>query len=96
MHLAQEGEDLLGLVAVTNAEKVILNHINTDIDANWLSQDELDKQTLANELRSIIGSLYIDIFDMFSYSGIWSNVCNHFQACNLYCITRADVLVRIS
>lgn len=57
MHLAQEGEDLLGLVAVTNAEKVILNHINTDIDANWLSQDELDKQTLANELRSIIGSI---------------------------------------
>ena len=56
-------EDLLGLVAVTNAEKVILNKVFDDSIDFQFSEDEKYQQ--ANELRSIIGkipnlSIYID------------------------------------
>ncbi len=54
----QPFEDLFGLVAVTNAEKVILDRIkevNGQISFFDESEDEKDKQ--ANELRNLIGKL---------------------------------------
>ncbi|MBQ0160198.1 MAG: DEAD/DEAH box helicase family protein, partial [Bacteroidales bacterium] len=57
MHLATEGENLMGLVAVTNAEKVILDRLDKDTQATLLSKDELDKMKVANELRHIIGQI---------------------------------------
>ena len=57
MHLATEGENLMGLVAVTNAEKVILDRLDKDTQAALLSKDELDKMKVANELRHIIGQI---------------------------------------
>lgn len=58
-------EDLMGLVAITNAEKVILDRFSTNQDSNLFSEDELKRIELANELREIIGNLpnlaiYID------------------------------------
>ena len=58
-------EDLMGLVAITNAEKVILDRFSTDQDPNLFSEEELKRIELANELREIIGNLpnlaiYID------------------------------------
>lgn len=58
-------EDLMGLVAITNAEKVILNRLSNDHDPSLFSEDELKRMELANELREIIGSIphlavYID------------------------------------
>lgn len=50
--------ELMGLVAVTNAEKVILDRIQEDSGQIFLfedSEDEKDKQ--ANELRNLIGKL---------------------------------------
>ena len=58
-------EDLMGLVAITNAEKVILDRLNIDNDPSLFSKEELKRIELANELREIIGNLpnlaiYID------------------------------------
>ncbi len=58
-------EDLMGLVAITNAEKVILDRFDTDQDPSLFSEEEKKRMELANELREIIGSLpnlaiYID------------------------------------
>lgn len=54
-----------GLVAITNAEKVILDRVDKQMDESLFTQDELDKIRIANELRHVIGSLpnlaiYID------------------------------------
>ena len=58
-------EDLMGLVAITNAEKVILDRMDTDKDTSLYSDDELKRMELASELRDLIGKLpnlaiYID------------------------------------
>ena len=59
-------DDLMGLVAITNAEKVILDRVDKDIDNPVLfDKEELSKIELANELREIIGkipnlSIFID------------------------------------
>lgn len=65
--LHQPFSDLFGLVAVTNAEKVILDRVQTDKDGNInLYEDSADeKDRLANELRHLIGKIpqlavYID------------------------------------
>ena len=58
-------EDLMGLVAITNAEKVILDRFDTNQDPSLFSEGELKRMEQANELREIIGSIphlavYID------------------------------------
>ena len=58
-------EDLMGLVAITNAEKVILDRFDKDTDPSLFSEEERKRMELANELRDVIGSLphlaiYID------------------------------------
>lgn len=58
-------DDLMGLVAITNAEKVILDRVDKNVDATLFTDEEICKIKLANELRSIIGKLpnlaiYID------------------------------------
>ena len=58
-------DDLMGLVAITNAEKVILDRYSNDVEPSFFTDDELKKMELANELRDIIGDLpnlavYID------------------------------------
>lgn len=50
-------EELLGLVAVTNAEKVILDRVGAAVDDSIYSKEEYDKIKLANELRDIIKKL---------------------------------------
>lgn len=49
--------DLFGFVAVTNAEKVILDRIDKDSDPNLFDKDELALIESANELRDKIGSI---------------------------------------
>ena len=61
----QPFEDLKGLVAITNAEKVILDRFDTNQDPSLFSEEELKRMALANELRELIGSIphlavYID------------------------------------
>ena len=61
----QPFDDLMGLVAITNAEKVILDRIPKNNDVSLFSAEELKRMALANELREIIGSIphlavYID------------------------------------
>ena len=58
-------EDLMGLVAITNAEKVILDRYDKDADPSLFSEEERKRMELANELRNIIGAIpqlavYID------------------------------------
>ncbi|MBQ9641243.1 MAG: DEAD/DEAH box helicase family protein [Bacteroidaceae bacterium] len=58
-------EDLMGLVAITNAEKVILDHYEESLMPLFVSQQEWYKVHRANELRDIIGKIphlavYID------------------------------------
>ena len=58
-------EGLMGLVAITNAEKVILDRFSKDKNPSLLTDEELKRITLANELREIIGAIphlavYID------------------------------------
>lgn len=58
-------ENLMGLVAITNAEKVILDRLAANQDTSLFSDDELKRIVLANELRELIGKLpnlaiYID------------------------------------
>ena len=55
--------DLMGLVAITNAEKVILDRIDRKKDSNLFDKNELEKIELANELREIIGQIpHLSIF----------------------------------
>ncbi len=58
-------DELMGLVAITNAEKVILDRYDPDKDPTLFTDDELKRMQQANELRAIIGKLpnlaiYID------------------------------------
>lgn len=53
----QPFEDLMGLIAVTNAEKVILNKIDNDTDPTAFDAGELAEINQANELRAIIGRI---------------------------------------
>ena len=58
-------DQLMGLVAVTNAEKVILDRVGQDPDSQLFSREEQERIRTANELRDIIGRLprlavYID------------------------------------
>ena len=56
-------EDLMGLVAITNAEKVILDRMPTEIDMSLLSKEDMKRMVLANELRDIVGKLpHLSIF----------------------------------
>lgn len=56
-------EDLMGLVAVTNAEKVILDRVGEDEDGNIFDKEELTKIRIANELRDIIGKIpHLSVF----------------------------------
>lgn len=50
-------EELMGLVAITNAEKVILDRVDEERERNLYSKEEDEKITLANELRTIIGRI---------------------------------------
>lgn len=49
--------DTLGLIAVTNAEKVILDRVDKDTDPSLYSEEENRKITVANELRNVIGQI---------------------------------------
>lgn len=50
--------DLFGLVAVTNAEKVILDRIQEkDGQISWFEESDDEKDRQANELRNLIGKL---------------------------------------
>lgn len=50
--------ELFGLVAITNAEKVILDRIDKDVhQPNLYTKDELKKIEVANELRNKIGAI---------------------------------------
>gem|GEM_PF-68002 len=65
INIHQPLEELIGLVAITNAEKVILDRLKTNQEPSLFSEDELKRIQLANELREIIGKLpnlaiYID------------------------------------
>lgn len=53
----QPFEDLMGLVAVTNAEKVILDRIDAGDDQRMYDKEEWNKIVSANELRTVIGKL---------------------------------------
>ena len=50
-------EDLMGLVAITNAEKVILDRVGENENASIFSQEEAARIRIANELRDIIGRI---------------------------------------
>lgn len=61
----QPFDSLMGLVAVTNAEKVILDRVGKEVDDSLFSREENRRIEVANELRDIIGRLpnlaiYID------------------------------------
>lgn len=56
-------DDLMGLVAITNAEKVILDRMADAQDLSFFSEEELKRMEVANELRDIIGRLpHLSIF----------------------------------
>ena len=59
-----EGGTMMGLVAVTNAEKVILDRWDEkDQNPSLLSDDERRQLAVANELRDMIGKMpYLSIF----------------------------------
>lgn len=50
-------EDLMGLVAITNAEKVILDRVGENENETLFSQEEAARIRIANELRDIIGRI---------------------------------------
>ena len=50
-------EDLMGLVAITNAEKVILDRVGENENETLFNQEEVTKIRIANELRGIIGRI---------------------------------------
>ncbi len=55
----QPFEELFGLVAVTNAEKVILDRVEkkSDEQQKLMSEEELAKYRASNELRALIGKI---------------------------------------
>lgn len=53
----QPFEDLKGLVAITNAEKVILDRFDTNQDPTLFSEEERKRMVLANELREVISTI---------------------------------------
>lgn len=56
-------EDLMGLVAITNAEKVILDRMGENEDTALFDKEELAKIRIANELRDIIGRIpHLSVF----------------------------------
>ncbi|HBI57646.1 MAG: DEAD/DEAH box helicase family protein [Duncaniella sp.] len=57
INLYQPIDDLFGLVAITNAEKVILDRIDHDTQPRLWSREELLKDEMANELRNLIGTI---------------------------------------
>lgn len=61
-HLADG--DTMGLIAITNAEKVILDRMDdAEKNPNLFSEEELKKIAVANELRMVIGKLpHLSIF----------------------------------
>lgn len=55
--------DVRGLVAVTNAEKVILNKYDKNEDPSFLSDKEKKEFEVSNELREIVGKIpHLSIF----------------------------------
>lgn len=50
-------EDLMGLVAITNAEKVILDRMGKTEDTDLFTKEEWTKIRIANELRDTIGKI---------------------------------------
>ena len=56
-------EDLMGLVAITNAEKVILDRMGENEDTALFDKEEMAKIRIANELRDIIGRIpHLSVF----------------------------------
>lgn len=56
-------EDLMGLVAITNAEKVILDRMGENEDTELFDKEEMAKIRIANELRDIIGRIpHLSVF----------------------------------
>lgn len=56
-------EDLMGLVAITNAEKVILDRMGENEDTTLFDKEEMAKIRIANELRDIIGRIpHLSVF----------------------------------
>lgn len=50
-------EDSMGLVAITNAEKVILDRVGENENTSLFSKEEAARIRIANELRDIIGRI---------------------------------------
>ncbi|MFO7534941.1 MAG: hypothetical protein R6X19_04530 [Kiritimatiellia bacterium] len=50
-------EDLMGLVLVVNAEKVILDRVELDAEQHLIERNDDEKERLANELRHLIGQI---------------------------------------
>ncbi len=50
-------EDLIGLVLVVNAEKVILDRVEVDANMQLVERNDEEKERLANELRHLIGKI---------------------------------------
>lgn len=56
-------EDLMGLVAITNAEKVILDRVGENAQESLFDKEELAKIRIANELRNMIGRIpHLSVF----------------------------------
>jgi hypothetical protein len=53
----QPFENLMGLVMVTNAEKVVLERVQIDEQGTLFEESEDEKDKLANELRNLIGKI---------------------------------------
>lgn len=53
----QPFEDLMGLIAVVNAEKVILDRLELDKSGHLFERTEDEKDAAANELRNFIGKI---------------------------------------
>lgn len=49
--------DCLGLVVVTNAEKVILDRVRPQVEQNLFRDEEDERDRQANELRTLLGNL---------------------------------------
>ncbi len=53
----QPFEDMMGLVIVTNAEKVVLDQVKLDTTGRLFPQTDDEKDKAANELRNLIGKI---------------------------------------
>ncbi len=63
INIHQPLESLMGLVAITNAEKVILDRMETNTENGLFSKEEMKRIHQANELRTIIGKIpHLSIF----------------------------------